>query len=106
VALICSGLFVKVASTNTLYAITNRRVIIMRTGRLLCVDSYSKESIRQVRRIERADESGDLLIATQTGSVYMGNSNYNHMINGQGTLAAIANVRQVEKKLLSMLHEA
>lgn len=96
----------KLASQSTLYAITNRRVIIMRTGRLLRVDSYNKESIRQVRRIERADESRDLPIATQTGPVYPGNSNYNHMINGQGTFAAIANVHQVEKKLLSMLYEA
>ncbi len=96
--------FGKRSSTkNVAYAITDRRVIIARSGRLSRVDSYSHESIQQVRRIERSDESGDILFATRAGSPYGNNIYYNHILNGQGTLTALANVRQVEKMLIKML---
>src|SRR5260370_24918204 len=93
------------AGKNATYAITNRRVIIMSTGRLLRVDSYNKESIQQVRRLERPDESGDLLFSTRVSSAYGNSSNYNHLMSGQGAFTAIANVLQVEKKLIQMLAE-
>lgn len=93
-----------------LYAITDRRVIILREGRHLRVSSYTSRAISQVHRIERADGSGDLIFSGNQSSYsfgYAGDnaSSYNsaYRLARLGAFTAIPNVRQVEQKLLRML---
>src|SRR5207245_2295908 len=57
------GLVGSFPSRNTLYAITNRRVIMLRSGRNTRVSSYPRHAITQVQHIERPDGSGDLIFA-------------------------------------------
>jgi hypothetical protein len=77
---------------NTLYAITNRRVIIVHIGNNGNTTTYSfgKNDIGQVQRMERPDGSGDLTFASRIVS-------RNEMFIG------IDNIRRVEHILISTL---
>jgi hypothetical protein len=101
------GLVARFPTKNTSYAITDRRVIILRSGRYLRAISYHKRAITQVQRLERPDGSGDLIFsgtALPYGNYY-NNANYNTASsNRQGAFTAIANVHFVEQRLLSMLN--
>jgi hypothetical protein len=93
---------------NTFYAITNRRAIVLRTGRYLRVISYGKRAITQVQRFERPDGSGDLVFSGSPFPYGNYSGNYNstgYNLNRQGAFMAIPNVRAVEQKLLGMLAE-
>jgi hypothetical protein len=95
-------------SRSTLYAITNRRVIILRLGRYLGVSSYGKRAITQVHRFERPDGIGDLIFVGNPpyGSYGNNQSNAGTSITGRlGAFSAIPNVRLAEQKLLRMLSE-
>lgn len=78
---------------STHYAITNQRVIILRSGRSLHVISLERQAIKQVQRFEYADGSGNLLFPD------MRNPNTGYM--SYYSFRAIPNVRQVEQVLLS-----
>ena len=93
---------------NTLYAITNRRVIILRTGRYLRVSSYGKRAIAQVQRFERPDGSGDLVFVTTPAYGSSGRNRSNTGTSSAGhqeAFSALQNVRQVEQMLTRMLNE-
>jgi len=95
-------------SRNTLYGITNRRVIIVRLGRYLGVSSYGKRAITQVHRIERPDGSGDLIFVGNPPYGSSGNNQSNAGTSSTGRLgafSAIPNVHLVEQKLIRMLSE-
>jgi hypothetical protein len=95
-------------SRNTLYAITDRRVIILRPGRYTRASSYGKRAITQVHRIERPDGSGDLIFAGSPPYGSYGNNQYNagtYSTGRPGAFSAIPNVRLVEQHLIRMLNE-
>lgn len=95
-------------SRNALYAITNRRAIILRPGRYLSVSSYGKRAITQVHRIERPDGSGDLIFVGNPpyGSSGTTQSNTGTTSAGRpGVFSAIPDVRLVEHILVRMLNE-
>ena len=100
------GLVGSFPTRNALYAITNRRVIILRPGRYLNVSSYSKRAITQVHRVERPDGSGDLVFVGNPPN-YGNSGNYQSTsIAGRlGAFSAIPNVRLAEQKLIRMLNE-
>ena len=110
-----SGLALRSTPRNTLYAVTNKRAIILRTGRYLTVDSYGKSEIGQVRRLERPDGTGDLIFSTQrsaSGYAYGyggGYSSYGSYSGtgmsryGAGMFNGIANVHAVERIVLNTL---
>jgi len=103
------GLVAHFPARNVFYAITSRRVIILRTGRYLRAVSYGKRAITQVQRFERHDGSGDLIFsgnAFSYGNTTYGNHNSaGYSFSRQGAFTAIPNVRAAEQKLLSMLYE-
>ncbi len=66
---------------NTLYAITDQRIIVLTTGRNTIVDSYSKKDIGPITRVEQADGVGDLFFTSQQGG-YGYNYSYNYNYNG------------------------
>lgn len=103
------GQTVRFPTRNAFYAITDRRVIIMRTGRYLRVVSYGKRAITQVQRIERPDGSGDLIFSGNPLPYgYYGNNEYNSSSSRFGRLGvftALPNVRVVEQRLIRMLNE-
>ena len=95
--------FAQFAPKSTFYAITNRRVIILRGGRYLRCTSYDTRAINQVQRLERPDGSGDLIfsgISLAYQGAY-GNSMYN--AGRQGVFSAIPDVRLTERRLLGVM---
>ena len=99
------------APTQTLYAITNRRVIILRSGKnRRLVSSYNKRAITQVHRIERPNGEGNLILAVHPrmyGNGYDNSSSYSYYgIGRRAAFNQIPNVRQVEQKLLRMLDQS
>lgn len=98
------------APRNTVYAITSHRALIIRTGRFTYVDSFGRNDIGQIRRIERSDGSGDLLfnrpaMAYPYGSTYSNTgssySNSSLMYNGSAGFIGLEDVKSVEKILIS-----
>ena len=51
------------AARRTAYAVTDRRVLIVRRGKARTVDSYAPDGITDAHRTERRDGSGDLVLA-------------------------------------------
>lgn len=90
------------------YAITSRRVLILRPGRYLQAISYRKRAITRVQRFERPDGSGDLVFwgsFSPSSPVYGSNGSPASVTRGAGVFAAVARVRAVEQVLLNMLEE-
>lgn len=96
---------------NLHYAITDQRVIIIRAGRILTVESYYKDDIKQIKRKEHGDGSGDLIFdGSRPGYTYGYSSNrygssssslsstYNSGYNG-GKFISIPDVREAERIL-------
>ncbi|HLZ60115.1 MAG TPA: hypothetical protein VKR06_24460 [Ktedonosporobacter sp.] len=97
---------------NQLYAITDQRIIIMRKGRNLTVNSYSRDDIGPISRIEHSDGSGDLIFTHETPA-YSYNYNYNYSYNSAssssssssgyggrtGRFIGIRNVHDIERIL-------
>src|SRR5215469_15178386 len=80
-------------SRNALYAITDRRVIILRPGRYMRASSYGKRAITQVHRIERPDGSGDLIFVGNPP--YSSNNQYNSGTYSAGRLGAFSAIPNV-----------
>ena len=110
------GFIIPRFSRNYIYAITDQRVIIIRAGSVQLVQSYSKNDLGPIIRIERPDGTGDLIFALPR---YIGNYSYNYSyqysyggsstgtssysgmygIPTIGRFVAISNVRQAERIL-------
>ncbi|MBV9230202.1 MAG: hypothetical protein JOZ18_12885 [Chloroflexi bacterium] len=69
---------------RTIYAITDRRIVLITRGRSRSVKSYRKEYVGNIERIERQGERGDLIFG----------------INKDIKFSDVANVRHVEQLLL------
>ena len=63
VGILCSPLWVYAKSQRTVYAITDKRVLIIEGGRSKTVQSYDETSVGDIQRVERVDGSGDLTFA-------------------------------------------
>ncbi len=95
------GRFAHFSNRSAFYAITNRRVIILRGGRYLRVLSYDVRAITQVQRFERPNGSGDLAFSGSFLSSGMHNNMYT--MAQQHTMSAIPDVRLAERKLLGVM---
>jgi hypothetical protein len=95
---------------GTFYAITERRIIVITRGRFYTVDSYSRDDIGRITRMERPDGSGDLIFAqggrNAAGAYGYNYGNYNAGYGGgtyspsmmnTGRFVGIANVRTAEQ---------
>ncbi|MDQ2887591.1 MAG: hypothetical protein M3Y39_16075 [Chloroflexota bacterium] len=100
--------FLRQPLRQTVYGITNQRVIILRRGATLTVDSYTKNDIGHITRRERPDGSGDLIFANArspygynyNSSAYGASYGYGNM-SGSGKFTGIPNVRATEQLLRS-----
>jgi len=105
------ALFYRQASRHTLYGITNQRIIILNTGPILTVDSYSRNDIGHITRRERPDNSGDLFFTGPRSPMYQYNNNYAYNnsnysygygaygMSNTGRFIAIPDVRTAERIL-------
>jgi len=83
---------------TTVYAVTNRRALIISGAGARSVKSYSKDDIGAIERTERADGSGDVSFARQQ---YVGSSTTSSSTRGAagGVFYGIPDARSVERIL-------
>jgi hypothetical protein len=60
-----SPVWVKRRAENTVYAITNQRLLLLMFGKNTKIESYYPKDVNQLERNEKPDGSGDLLFATK-----------------------------------------
>jgi hypothetical protein len=80
---------------NTIYAITDRRLMIITEGRSKTVQSYDADEIGEITRRERADGSGDLIFA-RTADAHTDTDGYSRSRTQVGFLG-VPDVRTVER---------
>ncbi len=85
------------SAKRTVYAITNRRALVISFGRSKRVQSYFEQDITDISRVERADGSGNLIFRTEETTDNKGNARLNQI-----GFFGISEVRQVEKILLDV----
>jgi hypothetical protein len=64
-AMLASPLYSYLQGLRTFYAVTNKRILIVETGKSRKVQSYGQGDIGNLERTERPDGSGDLAFAKQ-----------------------------------------
>jgi hypothetical protein len=62
-AMLASPLFSYLQGLRTFYAVTNKRILIIETGKSRKVQSYGEGDVGSLERTERPDGSGDLAFA-------------------------------------------
>ena len=60
-----SPVWAKRRAENTVYAITNQRLLLLMFGKNSKIESYYAKDVKQLERNEKPDGSGDLLFATK-----------------------------------------
>jgi hypothetical protein len=65
--LLASPYFVYKKAKRTVYAITNRRAIVIVSGKFKFIQSYSGKDIGTISRSERADGTGDIFFGEEAG---------------------------------------
>ncbi|MEW6207400.1 MAG: hypothetical protein AB1631_03470 [Acidobacteriota bacterium] len=83
------------SAKRTVYAITNRRALVISFGRAKKVQSYFEQDIGDINRTERADGSGNLIFRAEETTDNRGNVRLNQI-----GFFGVRDVRQVERILL------
>ena len=95
-----SPVWVKRRAANTVYAITNQRLLLLMFGRNTKIESYYPKDVKQLERNEKPDGSGDLLFAAKA---------YRDSDGDQRTKSdgfyAVADVKNVERLVESFLRQ-
>src|SRR5262249_45320795 len=81
---------------RTVYAITDKRLLIIINGRSQTVQSYDEHNIRDIQRREFADGSGDVVFARQTRNSTNNNGSTTYSVTNVGFFG-VRDVRAVEK---------
>jgi len=100
----------RISPEDTLYAITNQRIIIIYKGRTITTVSYGRTDLGPITCIEQPDGSGDLIFAGiepqyghttySSGQYGAGNSSsYNNNRHPAGRFIGIHRVREAEQLL-------
>lgn len=92
--MLSSPLWMYLRARRTLYAVTDRRVLVIVCGRSRTVRSYCRGDIGNIERTERADGSGDLSFARNVAIDGSGNQRAETV-----RFVGVADVRSVEQLL-------
>ena len=99
--MLSSPLWVWYTAKQTVYLITAQRAIIIQGGRSTTIRSYSPEQLKDVYRKEKADGSGDVIIAIRQWEDRKGNQRSEEI----GFLG-VRNSQEVEKLLKQLAQNA
>jgi hypothetical protein len=94
---ILAPLWAYLTGRNTVYAVTNQRVMVITGGSSRSVKSYTPADIVNVEHRERPDGSGDIAILT-TGTTRTNNS----VSQIKVALLGVPNVKQVAQQVLAL----
>ncbi|MBO0793419.1 MAG: hypothetical protein J2P36_21050 [Ktedonobacteraceae bacterium] len=86
-------------TSNTLYAITDQRIIILRKGPRTTITSFAPNDIGPITRVERPDGSGDLLFTHAPSHHSHHHTGNIHHRERTSRFTGIPNVRNVERVL-------
>ena len=90
-------LWAAVRARSTIYAITDQRIVIMRTGGTREVQSYGPEDLDSLDRRERPDGSGDIIFRNE--NLMRRGRNGTYVSNNKIGFFGIPDVRQVEQSI-------
>jgi len=82
---------------KTVYAVSNKRAIIITGGLTRNVQSFYPRSLGAIERSEKADGSGNIIFARRTNSNYNSNSNQSQTSTTSIGFFGIPDVRTVER---------
>ena len=91
-----------VRALNTVYAVTDRRALIITTGRSRTVKSYGPAEAARVDRREHGDGTGDLTFASEESEQQRRRSNLPLQLNMPNGFFGIRDARTVEQLLLNL----
>ncbi len=95
-----SPVWVKRRAENTVYAITNQRLLLLMFGKNIKIESYYPKDVNQLARNEKPDGSGDLLFATNQYRDSDGDAR-----TKQDGFYAVADVKKVERLVEDFLKQ-
>ena len=95
-----SPVWAKRRAKNTVYAITNQRLLLLMFGKNSKIESYYAKDVKQLERNEKLDGSGDLLFATKGYRVSDGDPRTN-----KDGFYAVQDVKNVERLVASFLKQ-
>jgi hypothetical protein len=98
--LLTAPLWAWLAATRTVYAVTNRRALILVRMGGVRAQSYTHEDIGELSHVERGDGSGDLYFASRTWVSQRGSVNRTRI-----GFVGIPEVRTVEQLIRSHLEQ-
>jgi hypothetical protein len=96
--IILAPLWVFLKGSNTVYAVTNQRVMVITGGNNRSVKSFTPADIVSVEHRERPDGSGDIVI--QTNAITRANNNLVSPV--KVALFGVQNVKQVAQQVLAL----
>jgi hypothetical protein len=99
--ILTSPLWAYLTAKSTVYAVTDRRAMIMVGWPRAAVQSYGPADIRDLQRVEGADGRGTLMFASQ---VWTGNNGFPR--SSRIGFVGISDVRAVEQLIRDNLHKA
>ncbi len=103
IGMLTSPIWYRRKAVDTIYAVTDRRALIISGAGTRTVQSYDRTAIGTLTRKERADGSGDLLFGPDTRAVQWGNSRRSSSNQTTPGFYGIRTVRQVEQLLREAL---
>ena len=101
VGIVLAPLWAYLKGLNTVYAVTNQRVMVISGGNNRSVKSYTPADIVSVEHRERPDGSGDILIRTNAPVRPSGNSaqvNLGFVVS----LCGVPNVKEVARQVMTL----
>ncbi|HOL22189.1 MAG TPA: hypothetical protein PLQ41_04975 [bacterium] len=95
IGLLTSPIWSYKRALKTLYVVTNQRAIILYSGKPVVINSYLRERLKNIRRIERKDGTGDIIFG-------------NGIEEGGGEFSGFLNIRdpQTVEKILREMAES
>lgn len=97
-AITLAPLWAFLTGRNTVYAVTNRRVMVISGSRSRAVKSYTPADIASVEHRERPDGSGDIVLMTNT----LQRRGNNMAVPMKVALCGVPNVKQVAEQVMAL----
>jgi hypothetical protein len=85
------------SASNTIYAITDRRILVIEDGATRKVQSYTADDIEHIERREKTDGSGDIIFARERYQRH--HNGHSHTHTRDIGLWGVPNAREVERLL-------
>jgi hypothetical protein len=101
--MVSSPLWIHRKGSQTVYAVTDKRLLIIKGGASRSVQSFDESSIGNIERVERPNGSGDIIFAQQVQN-YQSSGGHSRTSTERIGFFGIPDVRSVEKLVRDIAH--